>query len=1136
MALASAPYNLSIINRLKRRHLLINLGKALSVVVVLLAGLAFLGDYLAHVPVERSQRNFSYLQRLEHGAKMTWLSFLERLNTQENSARDSQLPSVHLSIAGRNLDALNGNLPQSGREYQSALIKLDGKEYKAKVRYRGDSLNHWAFPQKSWRIKLTRGKSYKGMQYFNLYQPRTQNQLSEQLSYDMADRMGGILAPRAFYTHFRLNRRFDGIRMFLEQVNEDFLAARGRLPGDILVGDISTEDIYTTSMHNRKLLFGPQDATNWETISLNLDQGTADVALTEHPTIKGLLAVLNSPMPVESFEKEVLRYIDLESTLRYMALLEIVGSMHIDATHNHKWYLDPSSGVLSPIVWDPLAYLWGDRPGIDLDHNLLFRKILTSPTFRLRKNQIVWDAVNGPLHEKIIQPYLKETADSLRQDVYDNPFKVKATRTQVHFNTNEDWEAGVKNIIAVVKSRNDKIRRFLSTFQGASFYSSTDKTLSIEVASHSGVKLNSARFALATPVTPGKVVPVNVRIQALHGNETERTELFLKLAVSQDDNRTIDIPFDDVLLSARFLKTENGRLGSSPSISKYLIKSSLPLASLESIHGINPVTGKEISIKISPTALNAAAPNGIAPKPNSKNVEISGTVELQEDLIVNPGERLIVKAGSVISLADHVSIIASGAEVLIQGTLEKPVVFQRKNSKVPWGVLGISRSPLTKISHTRIKGGSFSTISEAYFPAALSVHHSSVKLDNVTIDDGELSTQFSTGRALNVTTDTPSGVPHHREGSGVIFDPPLNVKRTYSEHSRSYIDSPAVGTPPRVEREYKYAITKASVPSLGKVPLAELVKLTGEVLQQASLDASRWKAPAFALEPAYRVATAVEANVYRDIYMDTPDNRCYLNDISYRLRHRFGNKDTHDSHIRNPENPRFWPYRLEFQAKTGREVLAPGLSAINEARLEFRKQSKPFDGDSRRPPPPPWTFDEYLPWMASGTFRGAVGTPGKHVVETLSALYPQDNSWRFEPRVAVVSERGRAHFQLKTPWGSGPNPDQAFIITIDKAAIYPASRFIDFIHSSPHQTKKTDLEPSGTLLEFEIEFERNVSVGVIGDKEKLEAAHQAFLQDQEQILHSLKEGLAKYGYSLNPMNRSKYLQALDIVNSDKNLT
>jgi len=786
-----STYDLSFVKRIKQRQMMLNLVKLLLLSAVCLACIALLIDYLAHVPVERSQRAFTYLQRAEHGARMTWLSLLEKMNTQENIPRNSQLPNVHLRIAGTRLDALNKDLPISGREYQSAYIKLDGKDYKAKVRYRGDSLNHWAFPQKSWRIKLTRGKSFKGMQYFNLYQPRTQNQLSEQLSYEMAERMGGILSPRAFYTNFRVNRRFDGIRMFLEQVNQDFLTARGLLAGDILVGDITTEDIYAESMHNRKMLFGPNDAKNWETIGLNLDQGTADVVATEHPTIAGLLKVLNSPISVEEFESEIAKYIDIDNTLRYMALLEIVGSMHIDSTHNHKWYLDPSSGVLSPIVWDPLAYLWGDRPGIDLDHNLLFRKLLTSPAFRSKKNHMLWSALNGPLHEKVMQPYLKETADVLRRDIYDNPFKIKATRTRIGFNTNEDWETGVKNIIGVIKTRNDKIRRLLSTFNGSSFYSNSDSTLSVEVASHSGVKLSHARFLLEQPSTS----PVDIKIRPLL-KSGPGAEISLKIPVSEKDNRTIDIPLTETLQSIRFLKPENGRLASESSVSRYIIQSSAPLVLLESVYGTNPITGSNITIKVSPTAPKAESPSGIYSDPKFKDVVLSDTVVLNSDLIVNPNERLVIEPGTVISLGDHVSIIARGANVAIKGTSEKPVVFQRKDPKVPWGVLGIANSALTEIAHAQIKGGSFSTVAETYFPASLSIHHSSANLEDITIDNGELSTQFSTGHAKQITIDTPSGIPHHREGSGVIFDTPANVKRTYSLHSRSFIDSPAIGTPP----------------------------------------------------------------------------------------------------------------------------------------------------------------------------------------------------------------------------------------------------------------------------------------------------------------------------------------------------
>jgi hypothetical protein len=1133
----SAGYNTQLVARHLRRRRLYYSGWATVAIVLVFAAFAFVANYFARIPVERSQEKYSFFQRVQHGGNMTWLSFVDSLGTTENHPKESKLPATTLRIQGNRLHALDAHLPESGRAYQTAYIKLNGKEYRAKVRYRGDSLNHWAFPQKSWRVKLTRGKSFQGMQYFNLYQPRTQSQLSEQLSYEMAERMGGLLSPRAFYTHFRLNGRFDGIRMFLEQVNEDFLAARGRIPGDILIGDISTEDIYTQSMHNRKLLFGPTDAKNWETIGLNIDKGVADTTVVEHPKLKGLLTVLNQGLSPAELERILPEYVDMESTLRYMALLEIVGSMHIDATHNHKWYLDSSSGLLHPIVWDPLAYLWGDRPGIDLDHNLLFRVILTCPSFRTRKNQIVWEAIEGPLHEDKLQKYLKETADTIRKDVYDNYLKIKATRTQIHYNSNKDWEVGVKNLIDVTATRNKKIRRALQSLDSKAHFSAAHQAeqpfksglLQVEVTSHSGLALRGIRFKLPKATN----APVEFKITRTGGttnNMTHKTSI-VPGVINPTNPLEIVLPVNENLQSLRSIKPETGRLQDSASLFTYKIESSEPLQELVALEGFNPINKIKGTVAPHPTELKH--PAGVWDSTVQTSVVLQGNVELKETLVVGRGSSLTILPGTHLKLDPKVSIITQGVEVHAQGTGQEPIVISRNVENAPWGSLGIIQSPNANLQHIRLEGGSSITHQEAYFPGALSLHHSKVFLKNVSLINGELSTQFSTGSARNITIDTPSGIPLHKEGSTIAFQEPPLIQKTYKAHSVSYLDKPAIGTPPRLEREYKFSISvpfaKNSSQSLEDLSMSNIVSLTSSALEKAASDHSRWSAPKFALEPAYRVATATEANVYRDIYMDTPDRLCYKHDLSYRLRHRFADIKSYDNYLYNPELPRFWPYRLEFQAKTHREIQGPGLSSIHEARLEFRQQSKPFDSDRLRPPPPPWLLAEYIPWMASGTFRGEVGTPGKHIVAALHELYPDTSTWNFEPVAVVVSERGRAHLQLKTPWGSGPNPDQAFIITIDRTQIYPYEQFSEFEKTAPLESKKSTLKNAGTLLEFEIEFERNVSEGVIKEREKIEAALAAFLKDQEQILIALQEGLGKSGYSITPMSRSKYLQAVDIL-------
>ena len=61
------------------------------------------------------------------------------------------------------------------------------------------------------------------------------------------------------------------------------------------------------------------------------------------------------------------------------------------------------------------------------------------------------------------------------------------------------------------------------------------------------------------------------------------------------------------------------------------------------------------------------------------------------------------------------------------------------------------------------------------------------------------------------------------------------------------------------------------------------------------------------------------------------------------------------------------------------------------------------------------------------------------------------------PKLGLLTKRNRMHFNCKNPFGSGPNPEQLFIITLDR--VYCEHGCID----------------RKNLLEIEIERERNTS-------------------------------------------------------------
>jgi len=169
-----------------------------------LACLFVVADYLANLPRERAAKKYREEQRIRLGFE-TALNIADvTINREQSDPKNTKLPIAEIYIRGKKLDKLTEHLPKSGRHFEKAKVKIGGKEYKAKVKIRGDSINHWAFPAKSWRVELSGSKFYDGMKSFNLVVPRVKFQLANWLGYEIARRIGGeLLVPESNLVHFR---------------------------------------------------------------------------------------------------------------------------------------------------------------------------------------------------------------------------------------------------------------------------------------------------------------------------------------------------------------------------------------------------------------------------------------------------------------------------------------------------------------------------------------------------------------------------------------------------------------------------------------------------------------------------------------------------------------------------------------------------------------------------------------------------------------------------------------------------------------------------------------------------------------------------------------------------------------------
>lgn len=211
----------------------------------------------------------------------------------------------------------------------------------------------------------------------------------------------------------------------------------------------------------------------------------------------------------------------------------------------------------------------------------------------------------------------------------------------------------------------------------------------------------------------------------------------------------------------------------------------------------------------------------------------------------------------------------------------------------------------------------------------------------------------------------------------------------------------------------------------------------------------------------YELDREFKAFLFRDVYMDTPDFDLLKRGSVYRVRHRWSRYEAYLRHKLFPFIRSFYPSRCEIQFKTGyqpdfeRNVVSPV-----ETRFEFRNESAPFD-EKQDAPRAPWPVDEYVEYAKNGKYRDYRMKP---MAELLKVLEIEDSQPpALHPVVTIMTVRDRIHLNMKHPWGSGPNPEQVFIITLDKTTVGDA-------HGRD--------APKTSVLEFEIEIERNTSTEI----------------------------------------------------------
>jgi hypothetical protein len=268
-----------------------------------------------------------------------------------------------LSIEEKRTEALiSGILLTSDDDFVPADMHLnDGKSFPVKIRLKGDWTDHLVGDKWSFRIHVDDSQqAVLGMRRFSIQAPETRNYEKEWI-YHQNLLQEGILTPRYYFINVVQNGKYHGIYALEESFTEDLLESQNRREGPIIRFN---EDLLWKNWENLNY----QDPNLQETIQQIgkfwlTDAGASEITAfrQNHFTQDELLSgeFFAAIELLYSFSEGLLpgeEVFDQELWGKYFALTDLWGAGHATAWHNLRFYYNPITGLLEPVVFDALPF------------------------------------------------------------------------------------------------------------------------------------------------------------------------------------------------------------------------------------------------------------------------------------------------------------------------------------------------------------------------------------------------------------------------------------------------------------------------------------------------------------------------------------------------------------------------------------------------------------------------------------------------------------------------------------------------------------------------------------------------------------------------------------------------------------
>jgi hypothetical protein len=273
-------------------------------------------------------------------------------------ARDlRELPEVVIDVPFKEMrkiyqkrdEALKlGKLVQGEDDFVKGELRVESETIPVKLRLKGDWNDHLAGRKWSFRIHTRKGEQLFGMRRFSIQSPATRGFQAEPMFFEVLKNYG-IMTPRYSFVNVTLNGEPMGVMALEEFFSKELLEFNRRREGVIIRFDESlvwdSRDGYIDRHVGWRGAFdhysnAPVDAFGGGRIA------ESDYLSGQYEIAEGLLrGFVQGSLPASEV-------FDAEQFGQYLAIADLFGSWHSTSWSNMRFYLNPVSMRLEPIVFD----------------------------------------------------------------------------------------------------------------------------------------------------------------------------------------------------------------------------------------------------------------------------------------------------------------------------------------------------------------------------------------------------------------------------------------------------------------------------------------------------------------------------------------------------------------------------------------------------------------------------------------------------------------------------------------------------------------------------------------------------------------------------------------------------------------